>query len=60
MNTRQAPDASKNRQLASRLHVTVLGASWRANFTKYNNASSSENNSQFLKRFTVSDVSQYK
>ncbi len=56
INTRQAPNASKNQRW--QVHVTVSVTSWRVNFLQNITMQCSENNSQFLKRFTVSDISE--
>ncbi len=56
MNSRQAPNESTNQR--RRVHVTVSVASWRVNLLRNITMQCSENNSQFVKRFAVSDVSE--
>ncbi len=56
INTRQAPNASENRRW--RAHVTVLVVSWRVQLLGIITMQCSENSSQFLKRFAVSDISE--
>ncbi len=56
INTRQAPNASKNRRW--RVYVTASVASWQIKLLRIITMQCSENNSQFLKRFAVSDISE--